>query len=40
VIIPAANASEMAKVAEVAAKLDIRPVRTLAEAVAIAFTHA
>jgi ATP-dependent Lon protease len=37
VIIPAQNADELAQLPEAVAALDIRPVRTLAEAVAIAF---
>ena len=37
VIIPAANAAELARVPELAAQLDIRPVHTLDEAIAVAF---
>jgi predicted ATP-dependent protease len=37
VIIPAANAQELARLRQVTAHLDVQPVQTLAEAVALAF---
>jgi predicted ATP-dependent protease len=37
VIIPAANAQELVRLREATAHLDVRPVQTLADAVALAF---